>query len=97
MARGGAAHPVGDTGPPRAQPSPRVLTLAAIKAADPSACGVCRYYGGDGLMAATAKQRALSGMDGGSRQVGATASTRAVVVVVGRLCGVGGVVRWVGG
>ena len=29
------------------------------------------YYGGDGLMAATAKQRGLSGMDGGSRQAGA--------------------------
>ena len=33
--------------------------------------GVYIYYGGDGLLAATAKQRSLSNMDGGSRQAGA--------------------------
>ena len=33
--------------------------------------GAYLYYGGDGLMAATSKQRSLSVMDGGSRQAGA--------------------------
>jgi len=49
----------------------KIISGSALVSIFAGLVGVYLYYGGDGLLAATAKQRSLSGMDGGSRQAGA--------------------------
>ena len=49
----------------------KIISGSALVSIFATLIGAYMYYGGDGLLAATAKQRALSNMDGGSRQAGA--------------------------
>ena len=49
----------------------KIISGSALVSIFATLIGAYLYYGGDGLMAATAKQRGLSNMDGGSRQAGA--------------------------
>ena len=49
----------------------KIISGSALVSIFAGLIGVYIYYGGDGLMAATSKQRSLSVMDGGSRQAGA--------------------------
>ena len=48
----------------------KIISGSALVSIFAGLIGVYIYYGGDGLLAATAKQRSLSGLDGGSRQAG---------------------------
>ena len=49
----------------------KIISGSALVSIFATLIGAYMYYGGDGLLAATAKQRGLSNMDGGSRQAGA--------------------------
>ena len=49
----------------------KIISGSALVSIFATLIGAYMYYGGDGLLAATAKQRPLSNMDGGSRQAGA--------------------------
>merc|ERR1711933_533149 len=49
----------------------KIISGSALVSIFAGLIGVYIYYGGDGLLAATAKQRSLSGHDGGLHDTGA--------------------------